>query len=285
MLEIKNNSSLLIKKGDTNNGNIAYYALNIYSDSQGESYLKKVGNYVFYDDNTDAYLLNYNGKDSTLSLPNYTKPYGIYKQAFYGNKNIKNITIPSNVSNVGDSAFFGCTKLETVTWNAQKCAFAGSYNNEIFSDCYNFKTLILGDGVKEIPIRTFDKCDSLKKIIWNAKDCIYTNNNHSSIFRDCEELIEVIVGEGVQALPDDSFSGCSSLSQITLPSSLTSIGAGAFRYDRAISRIIYNGTINQWFKITTGSYWSDNTSNYTLYCTDGYLTWYNSSGMFSAHYY
>ena len=107
LVEIRNLSALEI--------NPAEYVLRIYST--GDSYVHTDGNgFVFYDDGEAVVLVSYCGDLTELSLPeNYEgKGYSIHDCAFYEWVGLTSITIPDNVTGIGQYAFFGCTKLTSV---------------------------------------------------------------------------------------------------------------------------------------------------------------------------
>ena len=94
-----------------------------------DSNIVYVGDYIFYDDGEEIYLVKYIGNETELVLPEYKNgaEYGIYKYAFYDdaidfwgrpiffqimsdeNNGITSITIPEYVISIGEYAFFGCS--------------------------------------------------------------------------------------------------------------------------------------------------------------------------------
>lgn len=51
---------------------------------------------------------------------------------------------------------------------------------------------------------------------------------------------------------------------MTISDSVTSIGSSAFEVCISLTSIKYRGTETQWTNIPKGSYWNDNTGNYTM---------------------
>ena len=115
-------------------------------------------------------------------------------------RDIENITkLPDGVYGIADSAFIGCKKLISVKISGVKYVCDGA-----FYSC------------PELMYATFDS--SLLTI-------------GSYTFKDCKKLAKVSVGTSLTTIGDYAFSGCAALKdkEITLPTSLTSIGAGAFK--------------------------------------------------------
>ena len=97
-------------------GYVGYYAKHIITDP-ADSCLKTVGEYIFYDDGTNRYLVRYTGTDTELTLPDYNgQTYSIYQYAFYKCTSLTSITIPDSVTSIEDYAFRGCTDLQTITY-------------------------------------------------------------------------------------------------------------------------------------------------------------------------
>ena len=115
LIEVINKSSLNIVAGSYDYGNIGYYAKHIITD-ESQSALKTVGDYIFYDDGTDIYLVKYIGSDTEITLPKYEggKEYGILNYAFLGCESLTSITIPDSVTSIGDFAFADCTSLKSI---------------------------------------------------------------------------------------------------------------------------------------------------------------------------
>ena len=115
LVEVINKGDLNITKGSSNNGDIAYYALNVQKD--GTSDIVNKDGYLFYTYDNVNWLLAYVGANTDLTLPDdYNgQNYRIYKYAFSGCSGLTSVTIGNGVTSIGDYAFMDCGGLTSVT--------------------------------------------------------------------------------------------------------------------------------------------------------------------------
>ncbi len=82
--------------------------------------------------------------------------------------------------------------------------------------------------VESVGYYAFQNCKSLKKVTYNPKANSLQYSNVTAPFLNCEKLETVIIGENVKAVPPRMFQKLPSLSEITIPSTVESIGSNAF---------------------------------------------------------
>ncbi len=113
LVEVKNKSSLNIVAGSSNNGYVAYYAIEVRN---GESKIVNKNDYLFYTYNGVNYLLGYVGDDTELTLPDsYNgEKYEIYNYAFYERYSLTSVVIPDSVTSIGEHAFSQCASLTSI---------------------------------------------------------------------------------------------------------------------------------------------------------------------------
>ena len=95
------------------------YALVVHTSADEPSnILTDENGYVFYENGDTCRLLGYEGTDTVLSLPEsfHGKQYTIHKYAFSGFTELRRVTIPSGVTEIGSRAFYECCRLETVVF-------------------------------------------------------------------------------------------------------------------------------------------------------------------------
>ena len=155
---------------------------------------------------------------------NITSGTSVMVGAFSGMTRLKGVMIPGSVTSIGDGAFYNCTGLTTVNWNATACTSAGSSNSPIFTDCYNLATVNIGDNVKIIPPYAFKGCTGLTVI--TIPDSVTSIG--AEAFRGCTGLTSVTIPDSVTSIGNSAFYGCTSLTSVTIPDSVTSIDYYAF---------------------------------------------------------
>ena len=123
----------------------------------------------------------------------------ICDDAFRWRDNMREITLPSSVTSIGDKAFSCCLHLQEIT---------------------------LPSGVTSIGNSTFWSCSNLRKIALPPS----ITSIGDEAFYQCKNLQEITLPSSVTSIGDKAFSCCLHLQEITLPSSVTSIGRRAFTY-------------------------------------------------------
>ena len=237
LVEVINKSSLNIVKGSSGFGYVGYYALNVKKG--GASEIVNKDGYLFYTYDNTNYLFGYVGDETQLKLPSYYngQGYEIYTEAFYKCTGLTSVTIPDNVTSIGDQAFQDCTGLTSVTIG-NRVLTIGNY---AFSHCSKLTSITITDSVTSIGAYTF----------WS-----------------CSGLTSVTIGNGVTSIGYGAFYYCSNLTSITIPDSVTIICGYAFSGCSGLTKIDFNGTKAQWNAIIKGNNWNGE-GGFTIYCTDG----------------
>lgn len=88
-------------------------------------------------------------------------------------------------------------------------------------------------------------------------------------FFKCTELTGVKIPESVKIIGQQAFAGCWELTTVELSKGVELIDYGAFDYDGMINTVIYNGSAEEWCKITFDN-WQSNPAYYgaVLHLTD-----------------
>ena len=250
LIEVINKSSLNIVAGSSNYGYVGYYAKYIKT-GKSQSAIKTVGDYIFYDDGTDIYLVKYLGSDTEITLPEYDggKEYGVWQYAFSNCTSLTSINIPDSVTSIGDYAFCLCTSLTSATIGNSVTSI-GDY---AFRDCTSLTSATIGDSVTSIGDYAFYICTSLKSI--EIPDSV-TSIGDLAFWR-CTSLTSATIGDSVTSIGVEVFSQCTSLASIEIGDSVTSIGNYAFEGCTSLTNVYYTGEVEGWVDISFGLYASN----------------------------
>ena len=139
------------------------------------------------------------------------------------------ISIESNVSSIGNNAFFYCTDLIEITI-PDSVIYIGQY---AFAWCEKLTKISNLNGIKNIEKGTFYCCRNIKEIV--IPNCVESIGEEA--FIGCWSLTNIIIPDSVTSIGAYSFSGCTSLTEITIPDSVTSIEHGAFRDCTSLTEI------------------------------------------------
>lgn len=149
------------------------------------------------------YLTGYTGSDSDIVIPTTLNGFEVvsidpsFNSSMLDNDNIKSVTIPGEIKDIGSYSFEFLSSLEKVT---------------------------LCEGVETISASAFANCDSLETV--KLPKSLKTIGENA--FMGCKNLSDINFVEGLENIADGAFLGCVSLSAPVLPDSLKTIGNDAF---------------------------------------------------------
>jgi hypothetical protein len=129
--------------------------------------------------------------------------------------------LPAGVTTIGESAFWGCSKLRRVHIPASAAAIGAS----AFSSCSALKQLEIPSNVAKIGACAFQSCSGLTQLELPSG----VTTIERSAFGGCSSLTRLDIPSGVTTIGQSAFWGCSALTQMKIPSSVTVIGDSAFR--------------------------------------------------------
>lgn len=117
--------------------------------------------YILEED--EVTIKGYEGKESDLEIPSKIDGHKVTKigeNAFDGNEEIINVTIPDSVKTIDLYAFYNCTSLETVSIPES----VTSIGEGAFANCTALNTINLPSKIKTISYGLFASCSNLTKI-------------------------------------------------------------------------------------------------------------------------
>ena len=157
----------------------------------------------------------------------------IGESAFYGCSGLTSVTIPNSVESIGAYAFYGCSGLTSVTIPNS----VESIGARAFYRCTGLTSVHISDIVSwfnilfEVHSNPLLNAHHLYLNGEEVKDLVIPNNITgigSYTFDGCSGLTSVTIPNSVTGIGESAFSGCSGLTSITIPNSVASIGVAAF---------------------------------------------------------
>ena len=182
----------------------------------------------------------------------------IGESAFYWCSGLTSVTIPGSVTSIGNFAFYKCSGLTSVTipnsvTSIGHCAFSG---------CSGLTSVTIPNSVTSIGYDAFSGCSGLTSItIPNSVTSIggsafygtgwYNDQSDGILYLD-NWLIgikgetptgELIITEGTRGIAGSAFYYRSGLTSVTIPNSVTSIGNAAFYECSGLTNVTIPGSV------------------------------------------
>lgn len=186
------------------------YRNQIYSVEIGEG-VTSIGTNAFYSAES-----SYSSLISVI-LPNTLIKIG--NNAFYGS-NITGISIPANITHIGDDAFRNCDNLTSVSI-AEGIKVIGE---RAFKGCTSLGYLDLPTTLTSLGGGAFADCSQLRQVrFMPSPNGTKLTTVGDDLFNQCWNLNYVSLPDGLAELPKGIFASCGVV-YLYLPSSLTSLG-------------------------------------------------------------
>lgn len=196
--------------------------------------------------------------DALKSITFSDKLVQIMEYTFENCNSLRNITIPENVTCIREGAFNGCQKLESVKLG-DGITSIGAY---AFDGCESLADISIGNNVQKIGNHAFyntafynDESNWEDGVLYIDECLIATKEVYEwDEWADWLAPPSGIIKDGTKVIADYAYdySTDNFLENITIPVSITNIGAFAFNYCSSLTDVCFKGTENEWNEIIIG---------------------------------
>ena len=189
-----------------------------------------------------------------INIPNSVTSLG--ENIFHSCTSLSSVNIPNNVTKISQGMFYGCSSLESIDIPDNIITI----EEEAFNGCTSLSVINMSNGVVKIGTHAFSGCKTFvypEKLSFSYPTYFYTPSLLTSVYWNTisyssldnglggtswrkgiifattgayenYSIEKVIIGDKVQHIPDVMCYGLKSLTEITIPSSVTSIGYNPF---------------------------------------------------------
>lgn len=182
---------------------------------------------VLYDKRVTTIIACPGARTGTFVVPETVGT--VATSAFYGCSKLTSITLPASVADIGDNAFRSCTQLQSVNIPDG----ITQIGDHCFYGCTSLLSTNIPEGVVSIGDNAFSNCRKLPAL--SLPSSLRTIGDNA--FEYCSSFKELDIPEGVSSIGEFAMMRCSMMKRVSLPSSLRSLGVGAFRLCLALTSI------------------------------------------------
>ncbi|KAL3933261.1 MAG: hypothetical protein SGBAC_010477 [Bacillariaceae sp.] len=134
-------------------------------------------------------------------------------------------SVSPQLQELEEEAFQGCCSLREVVWS--QLHHLVSIGGKCFHRCTSLETVKMAPNLSHIGARAFAYCHALREIQWNRVPLMQLEEE---LFAECSQLTHLNLTDmnGLRIIRPRVFKNCKGLERVQFPSTLESIGSGAF---------------------------------------------------------
>ena len=185
---------------------------------------------------------------------------------------LTSVKLPSGLLTIGRAAFAGCDKLAEITLPANLDSIA----DFAFAGCESIKAVTIPAKVETVGCGAFMRCSALTD--FTVESSSHLRRLDAAALMDCPSLTNVSLGASIRSMGERSLAGTglktldlsgnknlaelgdwvmveTPVTKVVLPANVTSLGDGAFLYDKSLASIRLSDkltTLNDYLLAGTG---------------------------------
>lgn len=166
--------------------------------------------------------------------------------AFNNCRNLTSVIIPNSVTSIGEGAFCDCSSL-TSGAIPSSISSIGAY---AFSGCNGLTSVIIHNSVTSIGEGAFSSCNNLETITVQSDNTVYCSwdgilyNKEMTVLICCPcKKISLTIPSSISSIGAYAFCGCRDLTSVIIPNTVTYIGRSAFEGCRSLTSVSTGNTV------------------------------------------
>ena len=258
------------------------------------------------------------GSSSVVSSSDFSVPYTVEKitigkgitdieeYAFSYMSSLKEVSLPTTLKKIGDSAFYSCSALTEISI-PKGVTDIGIW---AFGYCTALEKVVIPSTLKSMGSYAFDRCEAIGRVyisdlaawckidfsVGDSEGEIYKGDNpmdygadlyinkalatdivipggikkiEGAAFSGCTSMVSLTIPQGVTEIGEWAFLECLNLKYINLPSSLSDVADTAFNRTFAVKHVNYAGTEARWNDVINRDFEYDGATVH--YLSDGVI--------------
>lgn len=164
----------------------------------------------------------FSGCTSLLNITNFGLLTYIGYSTFYNCVSLTKVDMPVTVKYIGDAAFAGCVNIAELIISIDP---EMQYSLSAIGLSEYVKKIVVNHAAK-IPAGFFENCKKLETLIFSKDSALVSVDKNA--FRNCSSLKTLTLPSTLKTIGEGAFEGCKALPEIDL-SAITSVGKNAFK--------------------------------------------------------
>ena len=169
-----------------------------------------------------------------IDFNNTNNPLSEAQHLYLNGEEIKDLTIPNDVSHIGNYSFDSCLGLTSLTIPNSVV----DIGDGAFGSCSGLTSINLSNGLEKIGYGAFAYCGITKLDIPNSVTSI-----GNSVFIGCDKLIDITLPKDLTIIGVYSFTGCTDLQSCTIPDRVVTIDRNAFEGCSSLTSIVIPASV------------------------------------------
>ena len=197
--------------------------------------IRKVSEGLLYTISADGSYYSLSGLGSCKDEEVYVadtyegKPVKAIADNALSGRNIKTVLLPDGVTSIGNRAFAN-SEIESIDLNN-----VTQIGESAFEYCCKLQTVVFGNTLKTIGKYAFYNCEVLSEV--ELPDSVISIEENA--FWACKGIKKIVLGKGLQTLGKNVFLSCSSLAFVIIKGTPTQVGWSVFANCKALNTVLF----------------------------------------------